>query len=267
MNIITRWLTNSLFLAATLFLGTVCPAPAHAGDTTPAPTILSNALGEFTDIITSPVHGTWEGYFVTAGFAAALAAGFNNDLNWYHDVQDHSNDWQDQVIPPASLLGDGFFHVVAYAALYKLGNDYDQQVATRALEGQLNVAIIATLMKAAFTATRPETNNQERLWFTGNFSNKSFASGHTMTAFCAAAILGDAYNIEWITFPLAALVGYARIYNQHHWPSDVIAGAGLGLLIGYSVTAFHQRQTTESDVSFSLMPTREGGQLKVSWHF
>ena len=63
----------------------------------------------------------------------------------------------------------------------------------------------------------------------------SFPSGHTSTAFVAAEFLYQEYKDKsiWIGicgYSVATFVGIARIYNNKHWVSDVVAGAGVGIL-------------------------------------
>lgn len=63
----------------------------------------------------------------------------------------------------------------------------------------------------------------------------SFPSGHTMTAFVGAELLRREYGevYPWVAvggYVVAAGVGAMRIYNDRHWASDVLAGAGLGIL-------------------------------------
>lgn len=233
------------------------------------PSLWNNAGDEACDIATSPVHGTLAGYGVALGMAGMTAWALQHDIDWFYAIQDRRNDWQDKYIPPFNLLGDGLVHVVGYAALYKFGSAYDQQVAAMALEGQINVALFSIILKTISSSARPDIGHYNRQWFTFKFSNNSFPSGHTMTAFCAAVILGDAYHCEWLTYPLAGLVGYARLYSRRHWPADVLAGAGMGLLIGYSVLAYHQHQTLDQapGVRFSLVPNQDGGKVVVTWRY
>ena len=69
----------------------------------------------------------------------------------------------------------------------------------------------------------------------------SFPSGHTATAFTAAHILHKEYGelSPWISvggYTVATFVGVSRILNNRHWISDVLAGAGIGILsteLGY----------------------------------
>ena len=69
-----------------------------------------------------------------------------------------------------------------------------------------------------------------------DFSNRlSFPSAHTSTAFVAAEFLHQEYKDRsvWISvggYAVASLVGMARVYNNRHWVSDVVAGAGIGIL-------------------------------------
>lgn len=68
----------------------------------------------------------------------------------------------------------------------------------------------------------------------GNVYN-SFPSGHTVTAFVGAEILRREYGKVYPIVPIAGYtvatsVGLLRIYNNRHWASDVLAGAGVGIL-------------------------------------
>ncbi|MFY0255634.1 phosphatase PAP2 family protein [Chitinophaga sp. 30R24] len=63
----------------------------------------------------------------------------------------------------------------------------------------------------------------------------SFPSGHTATAFAAAEFLRQEYHdvSPWYGvggYLAAATTGALRMYNNKHWLSDVIAGAGVGIL-------------------------------------
>lgn len=66
-------------------------------------------------------------------------------------------------------------------------------------------------------------------------ARNSFPSGHTATAFMGAELLRREYwNVSpWIGiagYAVAAGTGFFRMYNNRHWLTDVIAGAGIGML-------------------------------------
>lgn len=73
-------------------------------------------------------------------------------------------------------------------------------------------------------------------------SPNSFPSGHTATAFMAATILHKEYGATksyWYSvagYSLAAATGVCRVLNNRHWVSDVLVGAGIGIVsveLGY----------------------------------
>lgn len=67
-------------------------------------------------------------------------------------------------------------------------------------------------------------------------NNHSFPSGHTSGMFAAASVL-DArygYKIGVPSYLLASFVGFSRIRMGKHYPTDVVSGAILGVIIGRS---------------------------------
>jgi membrane-associated phospholipid phosphatase len=74
-------------------------------------------------------------------------------------------------------------------------------------------------------------------WFNMNFIN-GWPSGHTATAFSAAATIAEIYNDNiWLklgVYSYAALIGLGVSLNVH-WASEVISGALIGYTIGKTV--------------------------------
>ena len=73
----------------------------------------------------------------------------------------------------------------------------------------------------------------------------SFPSGHTATAFMAATILHKEYGLTrslWYSvggYTVATSIGIFRVMNNRHWVSDVMMGAGIGILsteLGYALS-------------------------------
>jgi membrane-associated phospholipid phosphatase len=73
----------------------------------------------------------------------------------------------------------------------------------------------------------------------------SWPSGHTATSFVGATILHKEYGLTrspWYSvagYGVATATGVMRILNNRHWISDVMSGAGIGILsaeLGYAVS-------------------------------
>jgi len=106
----------------------------------------------------------------------------------------------------------------------------------------------------------------------GGDAYRSFPSGHTVSAFAAAAAVTaetsrNAPNTRWIVGPVlysgAALVGISRMYNNRHWASDIIVGAGIGTFAGLKVVRFNDSHSGNRVDRFfltgSLIPAPDGG--------
>lgn len=65
-------------------------------------------------------------------------------------------------------------------------------------------------------------------------SGKSFPSSHAVNNFAAAVLLSGFFKRYWYVFvSIAIIIAYTRVYCGVHYPSDVIAGAIIGAMIGY----------------------------------
>lgn len=68
-----------------------------------------------------------------------------------------------------------------------------------------------------------------------NSGYNSFPSGHTAQAFAAATFLSEEYKnkfkwMPYLAYGIATSVGVLRVANNKHYISDVLVGAGLGIL-------------------------------------
>jgi undecaprenyl-diphosphatase len=67
-------------------------------------------------------------------------------------------------------------------------------------------------------------------------TSPSFPSGHAASAFAFASTMGEEVPLTWGPLHVAAcLVAYARVHTGVHYPSDVVAGALLGAMCGWTV--------------------------------
>ena len=95
----------------------------------------------------------------------------------------------------------------------------------------------------------------------------AFPSGHTATMFAAAAALRAA-SPEWgvwryIGYPIATAVGLGMWWGDHHWASDIVAGALQGEAIGGSAGRAWAPDSSPDTWSWALLPTQKGALLTV----
>ncbi len=91
----------------------------------------------------------------------------------------------------------------------------------------------------------------------------SFPSGHTTNAFVAAEFLHQEYKHRsgWYSvagYSVAGATGVLRVLNNRHWLSDVLAGAGIGMLstkvVYLAYPWAHRKITGRPPDTFGLVP-------------
>ncbi|GAB3047420.1 hypothetical protein GCM10027185_59110 [Spirosoma pulveris] len=131
---------------------------------------------------------------------------------------------------------------VAWAGLSLAGVKGRSQPLDRALIGVLAYGISGVVvfgLKHTTNELRPDGSN-----------TLSFPSGHTANAFTGAALLDREFNgvSPWVPiggYAMATSTGILRMTNDKHWISDVLVGAGIGLLsteVAYRVYPWLKRK-------------------------
>ena len=128
-------------------------------------------------------------------------------------------------------------------------------------ETMLWTGVSAQLVKNTIARTRPFVYNPDVPLDdkTTRDARKSFYSSHTAYAFASALFLSTTYSSYfpesrwrpyiWVgSLSAAALVGYLRYRAGMHFPTDILAGAAVGALIGYAIPALHHVNTGDYSV-------------------
>jgi hypothetical protein len=104
-------------------------------------------------------------------------------------------------------------------------------------------------------------------------ARSSFPSGHTAEAFASAEFLRQEYRdvSPWYGvagYAMAATTGYLRMYNNRHWLSDIVAGAGIGIAstkISYWLyPKIQQKIFKRQPANMIVMPTYKQGSIGLS---
>ena len=133
----------------------------------------------------------------------------------------HADDYL-QYAPAAVMLG-------MKAAGMEGRSSWGRMIVSDAFSALFMGGVVNTL-KQTTHVMRPDGSN-----------DRSFPSGHTATAFMTATMLTKEYGHKspWIgigAYTAASATGLMRMANNKHWLSDVLTGAGIGILsteLGY----------------------------------
>lgn len=149
---------------------------------------------------------------------------------------DHFRSLRNDYLPTFRQHYDDYLQYVPAAAMLgmKIGGVKSRSSWGRMLVSDAFSAIIMTgavnLLKSQANITRPDGSNKH-----------SFPSGHTATAFMTATMMHKEYGevSPWYSigaYTVATATGLSRMINNKHWLSDVLVGAGFGILsteLGY----------------------------------
>lgn len=145
-----------------------------------------------------------------------------------------------------------------------LGLEARRDFAGRGIEAAWAFGAMAAVtegLKASVRSVRPDGTD-----------DRSFPSGHAAVAFTGAELVRMEYGWGWGAgaYAVAASVAALRLYNGRHWLSDVLAGAGIGVLsahVGAWLTEPTERLLgiDASRASLTVYPTRAPYSTEISW--
>jgi len=143
--------------------------------------------------------------------------------------------WLDKLLGAVTHLGDlGAVWILGAVALFWV----HRRESLLLIFGIALCALVCNLlMKPLFRRSRPFERSDEIDVLIAEPSDRSFPSGHTMASFTAAALLYSVFG-GWVggfALLLAALIAFSRLYLGVHYPSDVLAGALFGAVLGAAV--------------------------------
>ncbi|OHA46719.1 MAG: hypothetical protein A3A80_02560 [Candidatus Terrybacteria bacterium RIFCSPLOWO2_01_FULL_44_24] len=98
--------------------------------------------------------------------------------------------------------------------------------------------LLVTLIRLFIERPRPFVE----LWLTPLFSHEastSFPSGHAAFFFALVPVMFLlSRKAGWVYLVVAILMGLSRIIAGVHWPSDILAGALIGLAVGWCIMRY-----------------------------
>jgi membrane-associated phospholipid phosphatase len=167
-------------------------------------------------------------------------------------------DWRNEHTPNFKTQVDDVMQFVPIGLVYgldlvnvKAKNDLINRTLLL-VKSEILVNAMIRGLKLTTHVTRPDGSNDH-----------SFPSGHTAQAFMAATFMHKELGRKSIWFSIGAYsmassVGVMRVLQNRHWISDVLAGAGLGILSTNIVYATHRYRWGKRP-NLTVLPTYSDG--------
>jgi membrane-associated phospholipid phosphatase len=199
------------------------------------------AIADVRAVAKAPVQH-WRQTAIAAGAVAATTLIDHEARDVIARNHSHALDEITRAIEP---LGGGRSTAVILGFLAYGVVRNDERAKATAFDSAMSSLIasraITPALKAITRRTRP------------NGGHYSFPSNHTTEAFALASSIAEHYPAaRYVAYGLAGGVGFARMYHNAHWISDVAAGAIIGTAVGRTV--FHT----------NVIPLKHGAAITVS---
>lgn len=261
---------NSLLLLPPIgilsFFGLALPASASAQQATfpdaPNPQISASSDGRPTTVrgipldilhdelhvITSPARIRKKDLKYLLPITGAAVAGLLTDERTMTTVVSQDPSFNSANVTASNVLIGGM--MAAPVILFGVGEfvkkPYARDAGIIASEAMADGLLTIEASKLIFLRERPYVDNGHGKFFQGKAgAGSSFASGHSVVAWSAAAALADRYPKMWVqasVYTIATGVSLTRVLGQQHFPTDVLVGGAAGWLIGHYVSRSHRRQ-------------------------
>lgn len=194
----------------------------------------------FWPITLHPSLITWLPFALSCAALALVFWGLHQlDLPLIRFMRSVHQPWLEQGGDLLARLGSGAVLVAFSAALLVAGRLRMQPALFHAgLQGLVAhgaAALVTQLLKHTIGRPRPRVTQEGEFQFEPSLVSgfDSFPSGHTSASFAVATVLARHFpRLGWIAYPAAALIACSRVWRGSHFPTDVVAGAAIGVLIG-----------------------------------
>ncbi len=206
-----------------------------------------------------------------AGFGLVLGGLFAVDAHWNRESQLHRSTQTDDAsnfVRPMGGVGAVALSVALVGGGLVTGNSTAIDSGREAIEASVLTGLLTDLvLKPAFGRVRPNASGGATE-FKPFSNNASFPSGESTEAFSVASVIATrahGWVIPTVAYTVASLVAFERLNLNAHFPSDVFAGAILGVAAGKFLVARHDRRSLDesSTTSIDVVPTGRGLSVRV----
>ncbi len=157
------------------------------------------------------------------------------EIDILNAIQNIRNTPLDKFMVTISSAGNLSLIWIAFIFIFLSTKELKKQGKIMVLAFILNVLLVNILVKNLVARPRPYEVASFTDLLVHKLSDNSFPSGHTSYAFSFATIvtmLNKNKPLVVFTDVLAVLIALSRLYLYVHFPTDVLAGAVFGIIIG-----------------------------------
>lgn len=166
-----------------------------------------------------------------------IASAYNLDVYIFYIINlSLQNPFFNFLMPLITNIGSYIIWIIICVILAIFGGEKGRNVAIILFIAIIFGHLVSELLKYIILRPRPYEVLQG-VHQLALVDTSSFPSGHATTIFIGCVILGKKYGYMILFLILAVTISFSRIYIGVHYPSDVIAGALLG--IGISLLVLH----------------------------
>lgn len=138
----------------------------------------------------------------------------------------------DAVMPMITMLGSGGALWIVTAVILLCTKKYRKYGLMMGLGLLMGLLISNLTLKPLIARARPFLVNPDVVLLIRAPKDFSFPSGHTQAAFLASTVLFYMHRkIGIAALILSALIAFSRMYLYVHYPSDILAGLVIGVLL------------------------------------
>lgn len=210
---------------------------------------------DFKSIVKQPQNWDGNDYLKLAGAVSISYGVMHLDKNIRNLALENNRFQNSLLIEFGRIWGEPLLTLALAGTFYLHGsvaeNSANKKIGFEIGEAAFYSTLITMIIKFSFGRERPRKTSNPFSFHPFSFNGDeflSFSSGHTVLAFSLSTVLAKNTDNDFLAIAYyvpAFLTAFSRVYQNHHWTSDVIFGGFLGFTIAEFVTKLHKSKNSE----------------------